>query len=220
MLIKNINKYINEYKNISPVFLIRVSEYMKDKSFDFKSKIEKISNRILNIKENTIKIVLYIIPEATPRPRLSLTSGKFYVKNSKTNSNFMELIVRNNNDILNLITTPCRFIVNTFLPIPKGFNKIDTILAEMGLIRPITKPDWDNLGKTYSDMIQKHLIIDDSIIIEGSCNKYYSLKPRVEILIHYKEEFDCKYNEKLIDKKLNKLLKRNEIQCRKVTLSH
>lgn len=202
MLTKNITNYIDKYKNVSPNFLIRLQSYLKDKSYDFKLNIEKLANRIINTPENTLKIVLYIIPEATPRPRLSPISGKFYVRENKRNNDFTELLVKDNKDIINLITTQCRFVVNSFLPIPASFNRIDTILAEMGLIRPITKPDWDNLGKTYSDMIQKHILLDDSLIVDGSSHKYYSLKPRVEILIHYKTSYDCKYNKKIIDKKI------------------
>lgn len=207
MLTKNINNYIEKYKNTSPSFLIRLESFMKDKNFgyDAKLKLEKLANKIINNKEESLKIVFYIIPEATPRPRLSLITGRFYVKNSKSNNDYMELVVNKNEDIIDFITTPCSFTVNNFLEIPKSFNKFDIILAEMGLIRPITKPDWDNLGKTYSDMIQKHILLDDSLIVDGSSHKYYSLKPRVEIIINYKLNHDSKHNKRIIDKKLKKI---------------
>ena len=80
-------------------------------------------------------------------------------------------------------------------------NKVDTVLAELGWIRPITKPDWDNLGKTYSDMIQSTLLEDDSLIIEGTSKKYYSLKPRIEIHIEWADEHDCPYNYNKLRKK-------------------
>ena len=101
-----------------------------------------------------------------------------------------------------MITTPCKFTCRSYLPIPKSMSAIEKILAEMGLIRPITKPDWDNIGKTYSDMIQGMLLLDDSLIIEGVSKKYYSTKPRVEIYIEYMEKYDCLYNERKIRKKV------------------
>ena len=64
----------------------------------------------------------------------------------------------------------------------------------MGLIYPINKPDWDNLGKTYSDMIQDYLIADDALIIKGTSEKFYSIKPRIEIEIEYMEDFDSTFN--------------------------
>ena len=78
-------------------------------------------------------------------------------------------------------------------------NIVDTILAELGLIKPITTPDWDNLGKTYSDMVQKHLLLNDSLITDGSVSKRYSLKPRIEITITYLLNYDCQYNKKVIE---------------------
>ena len=83
-------------------------------------------------------------------------------------------------------------------------NSVNKILAELGFIRPISKPDWDNLAKAYCDMIQGYLLEDDALIIEGISKKYYSIKPRVEITIEWMESFDCKYNE---DKIINKIHK-------------
>ena len=80
-------------------------------------------------------------------------------------------------------------------------NKIERVLAEMGFIRPISKPDWDNVAKAYCDMIQGFLIYDDSLIIDGTSSKYYSLKPRIEITIEYMEDFDSDFNRKKMKKK-------------------
>jgi hypothetical protein len=78
-------------------------------------------------------------------------------------------------------------------------NRIDKILSELKLIRPMVKPDWDNAGKTYSDMIQKHLLLEDCLIIDGRTRKFYSIKPRIEINIKYMKKYDCKYNKKKIE---------------------
>ena len=80
---------------------------------------------------------------------------------------------------------------------------IEKVAAELGFIRPISKPDWDNVGKTYCDMIQDLLIYDDSFIIEGTTKKFYSIKPRIEITLSYMEDFDSDFNR-------NKILKKKE----------
>ena len=74
-------------------------------------------------------------------------------------------------------------------------NWLEKVLAEMGLIRPITIPDFDNLVKTYTDMMKDTLLYDDSLIIEGTSKKYYSVKPRVEITLWYADKHDCKFNQ-------------------------
>jgi hypothetical protein len=58
-------------------------------------------------------------------------------------------------------------------------------LAELGIIRPITKPDFDNLEKKYSDMYNGNVWLDDALVIESSMAKYYSILPRVEISLRY-----------------------------------
>ena len=196
---KNLKRYKEEFSIVSDDSYERLVDYLSAHPLKDKERL-RLADRIkeiTNIDMNYLKIILDIIPEPTPRPRLS---GKiFYVKNSRTNNEFVRLMVKNDEDMYHFITTPCEFVVKTYFPIPKNFNREDTILAELGLIEMISRPDWDNLGKTYSDMIQKWILADDSLIIDGRSIKAYSLKPRVEILIKYKLEHSCKHNKKLME---------------------
>ena len=75
----------------------------------------------------------------------------------------------------------------------------EIILAELQHLQNVSKPDWDNVGKTYSDMIQNSLILDDSLITVATTRKLYSIKPRVEIKIRYRLSFDCKYNKRKVE---------------------
>lgn len=199
---KNLNLYIEKYKDISFNFKERLLCFLSINRFTKKDelKLYNMIDNLVDLKYNTIKIVFYIIPEPTPRPRFSIKTGKFYVKNAKTNNQFLKLIVDNEKDLQNLICTPCKFKCNTFFPIPNSMNRFEKILSELGFIRPITIPDWDNLGKTYSDMIQKYLLLNDSLIVDGEVHKYYSFKPRVELIIDYLVDFDCKYNRRIVEK--------------------
>ena len=65
----------------------------------------------------------------------------------------------------------------------------------------MSKPDWDNLAKTYSDMIQDVILDDDAYIVEGTSMKYYSWKPRIEITIQYMDDYDSDFNRNKILKK-------------------
>ena len=78
-------------------------------------------------------------------------------------------------------------------------NNLEKVLAELGFIYPL-RPDFDNLIKTYTDMLKGTLLWDDSIIFEGTSKKYYSVKPRIEIRIEYMEDFDSDFNKKKIVK--------------------
>lgn len=198
---KNLEIYLKKYKNIS-LDDDRLKNYLDQVNISDKQMnlVAKNIERIKNIRSNILKIVFYIIPEATPRPRLSRRGKVVYVKNARSNSDFLKLLAEKEKDLLHMIHTPCKFNCDVYFPIPNDMNIVDTILCEKRYIKHIKIPDWDNIGKTYSDMIQKYILLNDSLIYEGTVRKFYSLKPRVEITIEYLLNYDCKYNKRIVKK--------------------
>jgi Holliday junction resolvase RusA-like endonuclease len=89
--------------------------------------------------------------------------------------------------------------IKTYHPVPSNMTRIEKILAELRLIYPISKPDFDNLAKTYADMVQKYLLLDDSLVIQAIQKKRYSCKPRIEIKFKFMTKYDCKYNKRKIE---------------------
>lgn len=199
----NIEKEYNKlYGDIPKYNNERIDYLLKDTNLKRnKLKVYDEIQRINSIKWKKKSFTLYIIPKATPRPR-SGKNGIFYVKGASDNKKFFKEFIKDKE--LEIINTPCKIECVSYLPISKSMNRVNKILAELGFIRPISKPDWDNLAKAYCDMIQGYLLEDDALIIEGISKKYYSIKPRVEITIEWMESFDCKYNE---DKIINKIHK-------------
>lgn len=71
-----------------------------------------------------------------------------------------------------------------FMPIPKSMPKYKQQLALAGEIRPITRPDLDNIIKAIKDGMRKVFWRDDSQVVGyGDTGKWYSDVPRVEITI-------------------------------------
>ena len=169
----------------------------KDQDRTFSS-VPKEIERIRKIKWKTIKYVIYLIPKASPRPRKSM-NGNVYVNGAADNKRFFKNFYKETLDTP-IIDTPCKFYCDSYLPIPNDMSLVNQFLAELGLIRPLKKPDFDNLAKTYSDMTQGILLFDDALIIEGISRKWYSCKPRIEITFKYMEEYDSEYNRKRIFK--------------------
>lgn len=201
---KNIKRYQKDFKEIPSDQIERIHTFLNDHKFrdkdikDFHKKLKDISS----ISYDYIKIVFDIIPEPTPRPRAGF-GGRFYVKNSRTNNEFCKLMVKDHKELYHFISTPCEMTVRNYFPIPTNFSKVDTLLAELGMISMIKKPDWDNLGKTYSDMIQQWILSNDSLITKGTSEKYYSLKPRVEIILKYKTDYDSIHNKRLVEQSIS-----------------
>lgn len=202
---KEEKEYHDKYQTVPRDFLDRLSYLLSElKIKKHASQIFDRAESISNIKWNNFSLCIFLEPKATPRPRSGFGGKVFYVKgaalNRKRFKKFMDSIEQP------MITTPMKFKCTTYFPIPSSMNKVEKILAELGYIRPISKPDWDNVGKTYSDMVQEQLVLDDSLIIEGKVSKFYSAKPRVEISIEYMDEHDSKFNES----KIRKIIERRE----------
>ena len=132
-------------------------------------------------------IVLYENPEGAERPKMRLvnrynisdmakSNGSFihvYSPKAKEDNMYMKRLIGEELDELKyLICTPSIVDVNVYIETPKQFNNVDTFLSEMGIIRPIKKPDWDNIGKKYTDMLNLNVWIDDDIVIDVSYDNY------------------------------------------------
>ena len=205
-----INKYGNIPKDLSERFMY-LWERLNIRSKDI-PKIQDTIRSILSIQTESISFVFYFVPEATPRPRYSRFTNAFYVKNANDYKSIFEDFINScEASGIGEITTPCEFICKTYKPTPSVMTRYEKICAELELIKDISKPDWDNLGKTYSDMVQHGLLMDDSIIYKSVVEKLYSAKPRIEITINYKLMHDSTYNKRKIDNVLKRRnLKRKE----------
>lgn len=186
---------------------------------DYNERLEWLSNKLhLNSvkmdtivgKYNTMKerlyfkrffIVLYEIPEGSPRPRFRLVNRKNLRNMAIANPNFIHvyspvgaedhkfmkrLLTKDEFKEFNkLIYTPCIVDYKAFFKTPSRFNSVEKYLAELGVYTPISKPDWDNIGKKYCDMTNENLWVDDRLVIQGTVEKLYSVLPRVEITIDF-----------------------------------
>ncbi len=198
-MLKMEKDYEEKYGDITEDYEERINQLLTPIKTDSRRKLlqEEIF-RIRNVEWITKKFIIYLLPKATPRPRLG-QRGVFYVKGAKDNKKLFKKFI---NDIdIDIITTPTKFTCKSYFPIPSSMNQIEKVLAEIGLIRPISKPDWDNVGKAYCDMLQGLILYDDSLIVEGVSKKYYSMKPRIEITISYMKEHDSGYNRKKMKEK-------------------
>ncbi len=162
---------------------------------------EEYSNSILNnvattisywkhIGWSTVKITINNEPKPSQRPRLS--GYRVYVPGAYKNAAFF-----NKNVLPTLgdlwIDTPCKMNVDIYAKTPNSFSKAQKLLAEMKILRPWSHTgDIDNYCKSAMDQIQpnkkrghKGILADDSLVIELTSNKYYSISPRYEITITY-----------------------------------
>lgn len=193
----SMNKLVEEYDGLYahlPNTDKELEDYIREKYKVNQDKVDKMKDDIIGLDWKKIHLILPIIPKPTPRPRYT-SKGHMYVKGAAEHKQFFQAIL----DEHDIIFTTTKIDIDVYLPIPtSSMNSSEILLAQQGFIRPIGGGDWDNIAKTYCDMMQGVLISNDNIIIEGSLRKWYSIKPKVKISLMYQENFDSKYNKRKV----------------------
>lgn len=192
-MLKEEKEYLERYSELPNTQEELVQWFENHHKLDMK-KIQDLTKHIENIKWEEIEIELPIVPKASPRPKYSSKTNSFYVKGAKRTKKLVSKYINQ----LGLIATRVEFDLIIYQPTPSNMTVTEAYLAEKGLILPISKPDFDNVAKTYSDAIQDTLLVNDNIINPGKVTKYYSIKPRVIIKIRYQTDFDCPFNRRKI----------------------
>lgn len=211
---KKLEEYNEKYKDIPRDYNQRLEYlYHKEKINDKITAeiVNKMNTMISNMYYRSYRVILYEDPEGSPRPRSRLVNRTNIIAGAKVNTSFIQvysitgksdnmymkrLMNEELDELESIIYTPCDVIYSTYSKTPSYYNRIDKILCEIGLIRPLTKPDWDNMGKKYSDMYNGNVWIDDTCVVDGTVRKYYSILPRIEIDLLY---LNALYNKKQCD---------------------
>lgn len=196
-------EYHEKYSHIPIGFIERLDwmyDYYKITPKMSEEIITKRNSMISSFKYYDLDIVLYEVPEGSPRPRFRIVNRANLANMALSNPNFVHVYsLTGREDSLymkrlvdsellsldQLICTPCNIEINAYVKTPSYYSKQDIFLAELGLIRPLSKPDWDNIEKKYSDMFNRNVWLDDTFVVDGSIHKFYSILPRVEIRLRY-----------------------------------
>ena len=193
---RQLQEYEEKYGHI-PIDHDEILKYLEEElkltEKDFQ-KIHEDECAAASIPWNSLNIVLPIIPKASPRPRYHVKTNSFYVTGAAENHKLIKYFIKDKYDI---IYTQTRCDLDFYLPTPlSSMTKVEVYRAENKTIIPTSNPDWDNLIKTYTDMIQGILLLNDNIISGGTVNKFYSVKPRVDINIQYQLGYDSKFTKR------------------------
>lgn len=204
MKIKSRKKKIEEYnkkypdRNYDPEKSLR--QYFKLHNLDYEKAAKKASKKLEVIYQEreyeSIHIIMYEYPMKTDRPRTT-KFGSIYSPNAAENHKYFEKAIlqisKSLNKSLKLINTPAEIQIDAYLEMPSQVKPDEIILFESKLLDIIDMPDYDNIGKCYTDILKNVLITDDDLFHKGSICKYYSVIPRVEITIRYLKSHESDY---------------------------
>lgn len=137
-----------------------------------------------------IKLVIYGEPVAQGRPRFARVGKYVHTYDPQKSKNYKQLVRFWVTQQLKTIDgfkpfEKALYVDLTFwLPIPISWSKKKRIEADSGIIRPIVKPDTDNIVKSVTDSCNGLLWVDDSIITDLHARKRYTAgQARVEMVV-------------------------------------
>ena len=137
-----------------------------------------------------IKLVIYGEPVAQGRPRFARVGKYVHTYDPQKSKNYKQLVRFWVTQQLKKIEgfkplEKALYVDLTFwLPIPISWSKKKRIDADNGIIRPIVKPDTDNIVKSVTDSCNGLLWVDDSIITDLHARKRYTAgQARVEMIV-------------------------------------
>jgi Holliday junction resolvase RusA-like endonuclease len=136
-----------------------------------------------------IKLVIYGEPVPQGRPKFARIGNHVHAYDPQKSKNYKQLVrywvtqqlkkIEGFKPLENALYVDITF----WLSIPSSWSKKKRIEADSGVIRPIKRPDADNLFKSL-DALNGLLWVDDSIITDLHIRKRYTAEmARVEITV-------------------------------------
>lgn len=127
----------------------------------------------------TLTFELAGAPRGKERPRFVKATGRaFTAPKTVAYEGLLRLQAQEAMGGQALFSGPLKLILTAYMPIPVSKPKKWQILARSGEVRPIVKPDFDNIAKMMDGL---NLIVwtDDAQIVEATINKFYSDTPKL-----------------------------------------
>lgn len=128
-----------------------------------------------------IKFIIDGEPHGKGRPRFTRAGHTFTDK--KTRDYEKQIKNEYKKQIGRKLEGNLKVEVKAFYKIAKSDTKKVKDLKRENKIRPTKKPDIDNILKSILDGLNKIAYDDDAQVIEVIGSKYYSDRPRVEVII-------------------------------------
>jgi Holliday junction resolvase RusA-like endonuclease len=129
-----------------------------------------------------IKFTIPGEPVAKGRPRVTKTGIAYTPKKTKDYETLVQEIYFSTFG-QTMFTEPLTMHINAYFKIPKTASKKKKEQMLQGIIRPVKKPDCDNIVKSIADALNNIAYEDDKQLVRVSIDKFYSDTPRAEVIL-------------------------------------
>lgn len=135
-----------------------------------------------------MEIITFEVPgdaQAQARPRATSVGGRVRMYDPAKSRNYKQYVQQIAQPYMPVdpITGPIEMRVTVYRKLLKSFSKAKRQQAIDGVLLPISKPDADNLAKTFMDALNGIAYKDDSQIVTLIAEKRYAEEPYVFIEI-------------------------------------
>ena len=135
-----------------------------------------------------IRITIPIVPKAQKRDRIGTRGGHGFSYKDKAQKleedKLLTFLMASRPPVP--LSGAISLEIRVYLPISQSKPKKWREKASVGIILPLVKPDFDNLAKQISDVMNGVFFVDDKQVCEAHIYKRYAdvLGPRWEIILH------------------------------------
>lgn len=124
-------------------------------------------------------------PQGKGRPRFSQKNGRTYTPDKTV---LYENLIRTEYlrqcpGLRFADKEPLAMRIQAYYSIPVSVSKKRQQAMEAGEIRPVRKPDADNIIKVVADSLNQAAYRDDADLVKVELEKFYSWQPRIEVEI-------------------------------------
>lgn len=132
----------------------------------------------------TYSFTIYGTPQPKGRPRFNRRTGTAYTpRNTHIYETEVKAYFLTKYPHQKILDTPLAVRIDAYFETAKSTSKRVREMMLAGQIRPVKKPDADNIIKSICDALNGIAYVDDSQIVCISCRKLYSDKARAEVTI-------------------------------------
>ena len=133
-----------------------------------------------------VTFIVYGEPQGKGRPRFVRRGNHistYTPQKTKTYEDEIRIMAKAAMGASEPLDTPMTVAIYIRVGIPASYSKQKRMDALAGIIKPMKKPDLDNVAKCFLDSMNEIVYLDDKQVVNLHVTKVYAETPAVEVMV-------------------------------------